>query len=96
LLDLAAWRLVLVDPAHEGGEDLAGHHRQDDRDDDGQHEVVVEALEGGEQGGADATATDEADQGGIAQVRVELVGGKADEARQHLRHHAHDNDREEG
>ena len=67
---------------------FAQHDQRDDRDQDRAHEVVVEALERREQRAADAAGADDADHRRVAQVGVELVGGEADEAREHLRQHA--------
>ena len=49
----------LEQPAHETGQQLADHDHRDDGEHDGQHEVVVEALERGEQRRADAAAADQ-------------------------------------
>src|SRR5690349_8879772 len=81
-------RVVDEDRAHAGRENLPQHDERDDRDQDRAHVVVVEALERREQRAADAARADDAHHRRVAQVGVELVGGKADEAREHLRHHA--------
>jgi hypothetical protein len=58
----------------------------DDAQQDAEHEVVVKALEGSEQGAADAACAHEADDGRVAQVAVAQIGHEADETEHHLRH----------
>ena len=77
-------------PSHPPRQDFPNHDDGDDGENDGEHEIVVEALESCEQRRADAAAADQADQRGIAQVGIELVGAKTDQPRHHLRRHRHD------
>src|SRR6187399_456964 len=70
--------------AHAGGQQFADEDQEDDGQQHRAHEVVVEALERGEQCAADAARADDADHRRVAQVGIELVGRKADEAPEHL------------
>ena len=49
--------------AHLVGDDLAGEDQQNDRQQHCADKIVIEALEGGEQGTADAAGADDADHG---------------------------------
>src|SRR5258706_9399735 len=74
--------------AYARSEQLADEDQEDDGQQHRAHEIVVEALERGEQRAADAARADDAHHRRVAQVGIELIGRKADEAPEHLRQHA--------
>jgi hypothetical protein len=81
-------RVLDEDRAHRGREDFPTMMRAMIANQDRTDEVVVEALEGGEQGAADAPGADDAHHRRIAQVRIELIRRESDEPREDLRQNA--------
>src|SRR5690606_13888235 len=64
---------------HEARQQFAHHDDGDESNQDRGDEIVVKALECREQCAADAARAHDAHHGGVAQVGVELISGKADE-----------------
>src|SRR5690606_41700484 len=81
---------------HHARQYFTQHDDADDGEQNGADKVVVEALECREQRAADTARAHDSHHGGVAQVGVELVGGKAHEPCEHLRHDCKDNHVGEG
>src|SRR6056297_820107 len=68
-----------------GRQIFTDHDQRDDRQQNSAQKIIVEALEGCEQGTTNTAGPDNADHSCVPEVGVELIGGESDEPVQDLR-----------